>query len=193
VGSVVSVPLILYTQFTGRSLSPAWFICLVFAGVIWDLQSENKTLKKSEGRPKLFLRINSDFEKSVKYFGPDNGEFLLEVEGDKKACSVRITSPDAVGDNHGILSLVWVLKSDVVGMEPIHVGPFCEWRKGTQAVSNVGSQIEFYMKRVVGPKELFADVSFKDTDGNPYTKKFRIYRERDAIGFVATHCEPVKD
>jgi len=192
-GSVVSIPFLVYSEVTGKNISLAWFICLVLAGLCWDLYSQRHAQDESI-RPQLFLRVNPDYQRAnVAYFGPGNGEFLLQTEGEKKAFGVKITSEDAIGKNHGRLALSWAPESTCVGSEPVEVSVLCAWHKGTHSVGTLGPQVEEYMAQVVGPKELIAMVRYTDIAGKPYKKRFRVYRDRDVIGFIKVHCEPLRD
>lgn len=75
------------------------------------------------------------------------------------------------------------------------VEALCSMKKGVSSSSEVGSQIEAYMRmKAHEPKELIAVVTYTDVDGNEcLSRKFRIYRDRDITGDLKTYCDLVTD
>ena len=193
-GAVVSALCLLYGLLTGRNVSWGWILAFTATGVAVDAVREVVRVKKGHNRPKLVLHIDPTWEESkARHVSATSTPFVLQVESEAQAHGVRIASEDAVGPEHGRLSLIWTPQSATVGRNPIPVSLFLEWHKGSHSVSFTTSQIREFMRQVVGKKEVIAVVSFKDLDGNDYSKRFRIYEERDGIGFLRIRCEPLRD
>jgi hypothetical protein len=173
------------------------FIC-GSVGLAADFWREGRELRRQllglTTKPNLVLRIDPNWEESeVTHVSATSSPFVFEIEGEARAYAVRIASSAAPGPEHGQLNLIWTPQSDTVGIEPVPISLFLEWRRGTLSSSFVSSQIREYMRQVVGKKELVAVASFMDSVGNHYEKRFRVYEERDGIGFLRIRCEPMKD
>jgi hypothetical protein len=170
------------------------FVCFFIAAYqVWhEKDKELETHVRGRSYPKLFLKHvepKSDYRELK-----EMSEFFVEVEGDTKAFSVRITSPDVLGVQHTRLEMLWGKVSVPVGNEPVLVSALCQMTKGTHSSSEMGSQIAAYMRmKSEHPKELIATVNYRDVDGNECpARKFRIYREHDITGHIITHCELMK-
>jgi hypothetical protein len=105
-GPVVGIPILLYQQLSGKTPSWGWFVALVLGGLAWQYHTEYKRVKKEVKleTPKLFL-VHIDPKNDIERFTNKSG-FFVEVEGPKKAFSVKIVSPDAVGRDHTRLEML---------------------------------------------------------------------------------------
>jgi hypothetical protein len=194
VGSVVSIPLVLFTEVTGKNPALLWFVLLIFAGVIWDLHVENKRLRQKPPAPKLFLRLNPKHKREdVFHMPPLSGEFLVQVQGDEKVFGVKIVSSDAVGKDHQLLRARWSVQEDCVGNAPVDVHLQCTSVKGVSLSNALGQQARTYLDSVKNPVQLVAKVSYTDVEGKSYEKSFKIYKDQDWQGFTRIHCEPLRE
>lgn len=171
------------------------FVCFFIACFqVWREQEEQLT--KLRVVPKLFLRHRDPKRNEFfKDLAEEVSSFFLQVEGPNKAFKPQIVSPDTIGRDHTRLEMVWGSVNVPVGNDPVPVAALCSMKKGTASSSQVGSQIEAYMRmKAEEPKELIAVISYTDVDGNNCPpRKFRIYRERDITGDLKTHCDLVND
>lgn len=121
------------------------------------------------------------------------GEFFVQTEGPQKAFGVVITTGDAAGHNGARLVAGWTPESGTVGIEPVPVGFICSSHADNVPSSLLGPQVAQYMAMKEGKKELIATINFTDIEGRAYKSRWKITKEKDAIGFSKVHCIPMQD
>lgn len=181
-----------HKELTWGGLVAVAFVCFFIAAYqVWrETDKELEAQDRSRVYPKLFLH-HIDPKKTGYSDLREMSGFFVQVEGSNKAFSVRITSPDVLGIDRTRLEMSWGNVNVPAGNEPVLVSALCSINKGSHSSSEMGSQIDAYMRmKAEYPKELIAIVNYRDIDGNECPpRKFRIYRERDITGHIITHCE----
>ena len=167
-------------------------ICLVVAACqVWSKQ-EKQIEEFKKDHPKLFLRYVEPSLGGVPNTRLEISGFYVQVEGPKKAFAVKISSPDTVGVEHSRVETSWGVISHPVGNDPIPVSILCTQCRGVTRNTELGSQLEAF-RRYTNSADLIAIIQFKDVDGNECPqRKFKISRERDVTGHMATHCDFIK-
>jgi len=192
-GPVVTVVLLIYQQTTGRAPTWGWFAAIVASGLAWHFYTELKNARSATKPepPKLFLRYDQRQDKSI-----DSSGFFLQVEGDKRAFDVKMTSEPVVGQHRSRINMQWELPGGApIGSTACPVHAYCV-RYEKDIVHSMGGisgrQIhKFFEQKKDLPNELEVTITYKDVGGHPWSKRFKITSGRNYSGNFDISCVPL--
>jgi hypothetical protein len=197
-GPVVTIILLVYQQATSKPLTLGWFAAIVAAGLAWHFRSEYENEKSKAlllDYPKPFLQFIRE-----RNFHSDRSEFFVQVESDKNAFDVEMTSEPVVGINHKRLIMEWAIPKGSVGKIPVPVAAFCKQYDGKEVphlaggISLPGQIDTFFERKKDFHNELEVTMKFKDVDGRGCPpKKFKITSSRDYRGNFEIGCIPFEN
>jgi hypothetical protein len=183
-----------------KSVPAFWFVCLTLplfwigAYVAWfKKQKMVVALQCSAGIPKVFLKYEQSHDTDFYHSG-----FFVQVEGERRAFDVSITSDVTVGRNHKRIAMLWEVPTAPIGSTPIPIHVKC-----VQYLDDIphpfggisGGQIHrFFEEKKEFPNEFQATLTCKDVDGRTCpARKFKITSDRDYRGNFEIGCIPLED
>jgi hypothetical protein len=200
VAALVSLAFALYEHFSGQPASAFWFMAATVvlfccgAYAAWHKKrAEQETQDRLRASPKLYFRYEARFDTDIY-----NSGFFLQVEGDRKAFDVAISSTPTVGQSHKRIAMQWEAPKSPIGHEAVPVRAFCVQYQ--QDVPHrfggiTGRQIhKFFDEKRDFPNELEVTLTYKDVDGRVCPqRKVKVTSERDSIGNFAIGCIPIEN
>jgi hypothetical protein len=199
VAALVSLGFAVYEHVSDKPASAFWLMtatvilfCLG-AYAAWDKKrAEVENLEKNRVAPKLFLRYEQTHDTDFYHSG-----FFVQVEGERKAFDVSISSDATVGRNHKRIVMLWEVPKAPIGTTPVPIHA-----QAVQYQSNTphpfggisGRQIHrFFEEKKDFPNEFEATLTYKDVDGRTCApRKFKITSERDFRGNFEIGCIPLE-
>src|SRR6266853_702911 len=191
-GPVVGIGVLVVEHLTGKPLSFPWFLVLVLAGLAWQCWDElkrEKTKKRPENIPELFLEYSHTVHSALHYSG-----FFLRTDNDRMASNVTISSADTVSSEGLILGLDWESPGLAIGKDRVPIKLRCVYQKDGQRYtynSVAADQINlFFDHKKHNPRELIVALTYTNVGGHACpTRKFRI--SQDVWNNRKISCEPV--
>lgn len=194
-GPVVTIGLLLYQQWTGKS--PTWglFGTFIFAGLAWQFYTELRKAK-AEGHsheyPRVYLRYEQSYDTDFY-----NSGFFVQVEGERKAFDVQITSEPVVAQSHRRIAMQWEVPKGPIGTTPVPIHARCVLYQQDLAhpVGGIsGRQIHRFFEEKKGfANELEVTLTYKDVDGRACpARKLKITSSRDYRGNFEIGCIPIE-
>jgi hypothetical protein len=159
----------------------------------WDKQNERaELLLRERGLPKPFMSY-----KSERHMDFGAAVFFVQVEGEKVAFDVELTSQPAVATDHSRIFMEWSVPKGPVRQTPVPVKAMCRKYKGDMAhvasTHVVPDQIHTFFERKKDAPELVVTMSYKDVDGRKCPPKdFRITSKRDSRGNFEIGISPLE-
>ncbi len=194
-GPVVTIGLLLYQQWTGKS--PTWglFGTFIFAGLAWQLYTELRKAKAethSHEYPKVYLRYEQSYDTDFYHSG-----FFVQTEGERNAFDVQITSEPVVAQSHRRIAMQWEVPKGPIGTTPVPIHARCVLYQQDLAhpVGGIsGRQIHrFFEEKKDFPNELKVTLTYKDVDGRACpARDFKITSSRDYRGNFEIGCIPTE-
>jgi len=194
-GPVVTIGLLLYQQGTGRR--PTWglFGTIIFAGLAWHFYTE---FRKAKGEPHslqyptIYLQYDQSHDTDFYHSG-----FFVQVESEKRAFDVTMSSEAVLAQNHKRISMQWEVPKQPIGSTPVPVHARCvQYQQDlAHAVGGIsGRQIHrFFEEKKDFPNELVVTLKYKDVDGRACPpRKFKITSNRDYRGNFEIGCIPIE-
>src|SRR5712664_1267712 len=193
-GPVVTIGLLFYQQWRGKS--PTWglFGTIIFSGLAWQFYTELRKARAemhSHEYPKLYLRYDLRHDTSVEYSG-----FFVQVEGEKGAFDVSISSEPVMGQNHKRIAMQWQVPTVPIGTTAIPIRAYCVYYQGStphQFSGSSGQIHNFFEQKKDFPNELEVTLAYKDVDGHLCpARKVKITSSRDLRGNFEIGCIPIE-
>ena len=182
----------------GKKLPLPWALAVVFFALFFIvLEGSYRKYKlvlgvSSADCPKIYLRYYIEHDIDLYHSG-----FFLQVEGEGKAFDVRVSSPQAVAENHRRISMIWEVPPQPIGREPIAIKARCE-QYDAQNIPHLASGLssrqihKFFELKKGYDNELIASIQYKDVDGKECpVRQFKITSARDFRGNFVIGCIPV--
>jgi hypothetical protein len=196
-GPVVTIVVLIYQQATGKPFTWGWFAAVICAGLAWHFRSElvsERVKALPLGYPKIYLRYEQSFDTDFNSSG-----FFLQVEGEKKAFDVRVSSEPVVAQGHKRITMQWEVPKKPISTTSVPIHASCMLCKPDGLDYPAGGissgQIHRFFKEKKGfTNELEVTVTYKDVDGRACPpKKFKITSNRDYRGNFEIGCIPIEN
>jgi hypothetical protein len=203
-GPLVTICLLAYQQYKGKSPTWAWFLAVIVAGLawqLWDSLSAERAKSLPKELPRLYLFFDPNAGRGVLGYSGHTGLFL-RTENDLIASKVRISSNDTVSDSRKILRIRWTSPGQNVGNDPVPVKFSCVTvSNGIESTFNSidADQLPkfFDHKREQDPAELIVTLAYTNVFGLPCPeRKFKIWRDTDPVRTLLVRgrisCDPIE-
>jgi hypothetical protein len=184
-----------------KSVPSFWFLAfslpLFWAGAFaaWIKKHRRvEELQDAKEYPKPFLQYIEE-----RNINSDRSEFFVQVEGDKNAFDVEISSEPVVGERHKRLAMQWEVPKGPVGKTSVPVRAFCvQYERDIPhlagGIISPGQIHTFFERKKDFPNELEVTMTFKDVDGRKCPpKRFIINSYRDTRGNIRIGISPVEN
>ena len=148
-------------------------------------------LQKNIEAPKVYLRYDQRHDTSVDYSG-----FFVQMEGERKAFDVSISSEGVVGQNHKRIAILWEVPAVPIGTTAIPIRAYCVYYQGSTpphfSASN-GQIHKLFEQKKDFPNELEVTLTYKDVDRRVCpSRRVKITSSRDHRGNFEIECIPIE-
>lgn len=204
IAALVSLGFAIVEHFRDRQVAAFWFmgatVILFCCGTYTAWFKKDKAVEKLENErelPKLYLFFDPNFSGQGIF---NHTGLFLRTEDERIASSIRLSSPETVGQNHSRLRIRWTNPGQNVGQTAFPVQFRCVKVKGDQEStfnSIDGEQfLHYFNHKKDDSLDLVVTVEYTDIHGNPCPRRrFRIYKDPKTLILMPDRfiCEPLKD